>query len=72
MQSLEKIEGTVVHITFQSSDTGFTVLELETDTEYITVVGEMAGIGEGQKLVALANIPTTRLLACSLRRRMWK
>lgn len=55
MQTLKKIEGTVVHITFQSEETGFTVLELETDTEYITVVGEMAGIGEGQKLVAFGE-----------------
>lgn len=55
MQSLKKIEGNVVHITFQSADTGFTVLELETETEYITVVGEMAGVGEGQKLVAFGE-----------------
>lgn len=55
MQTLKKIEGTVVHITFQSEETGFTVLELETDTEYVTVVGEMAGIGEGQKLVAFGE-----------------
>ena len=55
MQGLKKIEGTVAHITFQSGDTGFTVLELETDTEYVTVVGEMAGVGEGQKLVAFGD-----------------
>ena len=55
MQTLKRIEGNVVHITFQSADTGFTVLELETETEYITVVGEMAGIGEGQKLIAFGE-----------------
>ncbi|MBR5306614.1 MAG: ATP-dependent RecD-like DNA helicase [Oscillospiraceae bacterium] len=55
MHTLKRIEGNVVHITFQSEDTGFTVLELETETEYITVVGEMAGIGEGQKLVAFGD-----------------
>ena len=55
MQTLKRIEGNVVHITFHSEDTGFTVLELETETEYITVVGEMAGIGEGQKLVAFGE-----------------
>ena len=69
MQTLKKIEGTVVHITFQSEDTGFTVLELETETEYITVVGEMAGIGEGQQLVAFGEYTTTRLLVCSLKPR---
>ena len=55
MQTLKRIEGNVVHITFQSADTGFTVLELETETEYIPVVGEMAGIGEGQKLIAFGE-----------------
>ena len=55
MQALKRIEGNVVHITFQSEETGFTVLELETETEYVTVVGEMAGIGEGQKLVAFGE-----------------
>ncbi len=55
MQTLKRIEGNVAHITFHSEDTGFTVLELETETEYITVVGEMAGIGEGQKLVAFGE-----------------
>ena len=52
---MKRIEGNVAHITFQSTDTGFTVLELETESEYITVVGEMAGIGEGQKLVAFGE-----------------
>ena len=36
MQVLKRIEGNVVHITFQSEETGFTVLELETETEYVT------------------------------------
>ncbi len=55
MHSLKKIEGTVAHITFKNEETGFTVLELETDTEYITVVGEMVGVGEGQKLIAFGD-----------------
>lgn len=55
MQEILKIEGTVSHITFQSDTTGFTVIELETMEEIITVVGEMAGIGEGQKLVAFGE-----------------
>lgn len=52
LQEIKRIEGNIVHITFQSEDTGFTVLDLETDTDYITVVGEMAGVGEGQKMIA--------------------
>ncbi|MEG2929952.1 MAG: ATP-dependent RecD-like DNA helicase [Oscillospiraceae bacterium] len=55
MQEIKKIEGTIAHITFQSGDTGFTVMELETAEELVTVVGEMAGVGEGQKLVAFGD-----------------
>ncbi len=55
MQEINRIEGNIVHITFQSEETGFTVLDIETDTEYITVVGEMAGVGEGQKMVAFGQ-----------------
>ena len=58
LQELKKIEGTIAHITFQSEKTGFTVLELETEDEMITVVGAMAGIGEGQKLVAFGEYTT--------------
>ncbi|MEG0019688.1 MAG: ATP-dependent RecD-like DNA helicase, partial [Oscillospiraceae bacterium] len=55
MQEIKKIKGTIAHITFQSGDTGFTVMELETAEELVTVVGEMAGVGEGQKLVAFGD-----------------
>ena len=41
MQELERLEGIVLYVTFQSQDTGFTVLELETETDVVTVVGEM-------------------------------
>ena len=50
MQELERLEGTVLYVTFQSRDTGFTVLELETDAEMVTVVGEMPGVAPGQQL----------------------
>ncbi len=50
MQELERLEGTVLYVTFQSRDTGFTVLELETDSEMVTVVGEMPGVAPGQQL----------------------
>ncbi|MBR5521252.1 MAG: ATP-dependent RecD-like DNA helicase [Oscillospiraceae bacterium] len=50
MQEMERLEGTVLYVTFQSQDTGFTVLELETDTDVVTVVGEMLGVAPGQQL----------------------
>ncbi|MBQ3009290.1 MAG: ATP-dependent RecD-like DNA helicase, partial [Oscillospiraceae bacterium] len=51
MQELERLEGTIQYITFTSPDTGFTVLELETDEDLVTVVGEMVGVAPGQRLV---------------------
>lgn len=51
MQELDKIEGTISYITFSSEETGFTVLELQTDDDMVTVVGEMIGAAPGQQLV---------------------
>ncbi len=51
MQEKERIEGTILYITFASHDTGFTVLELETDEDVVTVVGEMVGVAPGQVLI---------------------
>ncbi len=55
MQEVVKLEGDIAHITFRSSETGFTVLELLSGDEYITVVGEMAEVGAGQKLVVFGS-----------------
>ncbi len=55
MQELEKIEGTIQYITFTSHDTGFTVLELETDEDLVTVVGDMIGVAPGQQLTVEGN-----------------
>ena len=51
MQQLDRLEGTIAYITFTSQDTGFTVLELQTDDDLVTVVGEMVGVAPGQQLV---------------------
>ena len=51
MQQLDRLEGTISYITFTSQDTGFTVLELQTDDDLVTVVGEMVGVAPGQQLV---------------------
>ncbi len=51
MRELERLEGTIIYITFSSQDTGFTVLELQTEDDLVTVVGEMIGVAPGQQLV---------------------
>ncbi|MBE6865501.1 MAG: ATP-dependent RecD-like DNA helicase [Ruminococcaceae bacterium] len=61
MQELDRLEGTIAYITFSSQDTGFTVLELQTDDDMVTVVGEMIGVAPGQQLVvygSYANHPS--------------
>ncbi|MEG1782334.1 MAG: AAA family ATPase, partial [Oscillospiraceae bacterium] len=58
LQDLKRLEGNIAHITFLSQDTGFTVLELDTEEGIITVVGEMAGIGLGQKLIVFGQYAT--------------
>ncbi len=55
MQELERLEGTIQYITFTSHDTGFTVLELETDDDLVTVVGDMIGVAPGQQLLVEGN-----------------
>ena len=51
MQELDRLEGTISYITFSSPDTGFTVLELQTEDDLVTVVGEMIGVAPGQQLM---------------------
>ena len=50
-REMEQITGTVEHIVFHKEETGFTVLELGCENELVTVVGELAGVGEGEELV---------------------
>lgn len=50
-EELEILTGRVEEITFRSADTGFTVLVVDTDTEPVTVVGEMCSMAEGEEVV---------------------
>ena len=49
-RAYEKLEGSVDSITFKSEDTGFTVLELNTGEELVTVVGSMVDVEVGEEL----------------------
>ena len=50
-QEYLRLTGTVEHIVYQKEESGFTVLELASADELITVVGEMPGVAEGEELV---------------------
>ena len=47
---LENLSGTVESIIFRNEENGYSVLELDSGDELITVVGNMAEIGEGDKV----------------------
>ena len=57
-EEIEKIEGSVEDIVFRSEDTGFTVLELNTDEELIAVVGEFSGVDVGEELILSGKFTT--------------
>ena len=44
------IEGTVSEVVYMSPETGFAVIEVETDEELLPVVGELYGVSEGEEL----------------------
>ena len=50
-QEYIRLTGTVEHIVYQKEESGFTVLDLASGDELITVVGEMPGVAEGEELV---------------------
>ncbi len=47
---LEELSGSVESLTFRRADTGFTVLELNTSQELVTVVGVLPEVNEGEDL----------------------
>lgn len=49
-QEYVKLEGSVESVTFQSKETGFTVLQLASGEELVCVVGTMPGVEEGEEL----------------------
>lgn len=50
-ENLTKISGTVENIIYKNEETGFAVLELDHEGEPLTVVGELAAVGEGETLI---------------------
>ena len=49
-QEFEEIQGTVEDVIFHNDESGFTVIELSTEDEYITVVGVLPEIAAGEEL----------------------
>ena len=51
MRELERVEGTILYISYQNTDTGFTVLSMSCEGEPLIVVGEMVGVAPGEEIV---------------------
>lgn len=51
-EEIRQLQGTVEEVVFRNEDTGYTVLEVDSDGELVTVVGEMAAIDPGEEIVA--------------------
>ena len=49
-ENLVEISGTVETVVYKNQDTGFAVLEIDHEGELLTVVGELACVGEGEVL----------------------
>ncbi len=54
-KELLQLAGTVEQVVFQNENTGFTVLELNTGQNLVTVVGEMVSVCEGEQLKVMGN-----------------
>lgn len=48
---LQKLTGTVEHVVYSSEDTGFTVLEVDSGGDLVTVVGVLPSVGPGEELI---------------------
>ena len=53
-ETLYKVEGSVENVVYHNEN-GFTVLELATDAELVTVVGEFADVAVGETLVVIGS-----------------
>lgn len=57
-QELQRIEGTVENIVFRNEDNGYTVFDFNSGGEWITVVGELGDVQEGENLIIQGNYTT--------------
>lgn len=50
MADIQKLEGTVEGILFRNEENGFVVLEMHTDSDIVTIQGELGNVEEGEVL----------------------
>ncbi|MBQ2751857.1 MAG: ATP-dependent RecD-like DNA helicase, partial [Oscillospiraceae bacterium] len=52
MQQLLNLQGVIENIIFHSEQTGFTVVELDSNGELVTMVGELPDLSCGEEIIA--------------------
>ena len=57
-ENLVELSGTVETVVYKNEESGFAVLELDHDGELVTVVGELASVGEGEMLTLHGSFRT--------------
>ncbi len=53
--NLKELEGVVDSVLFSNPENGYIVLELDMHGDYVTVVGELGNIEEGEELVVTGD-----------------
>ena len=57
-KEMYRLEGTVENIIFYNEENGYTVLQMTTDIDLITVVGEFGGVEVGETLIVTGYYTT--------------
>ena len=57
-ENLVELSGTVETVVYKNEESGFAVLELDHGGELVTVVGELASVGEGEMLTLHGSFRT--------------
>ena len=52
LQQLLNLQGVIENIIFHSEQTGFTVVELDSNGELVTMVGELPDLSCGEEIIA--------------------
>ena len=63
--NLTELEGIVESVMFTNPDNGYIVLDLDVKGDYVTVVGELGNIEEGEELIVTGEYVKHAKLVCN-------
>ena len=71
-ENIESLKGTVESIIFRNEENGYTVLELDSGEELVTVVGNMAEVGEGDNVLFSGCYTSHRSFGTQFQAESWE